>query len=82
MKLLGYFLLMSIPFFGDDRLGLCPGRPTTLDNREWAYCAGSKCMWGMFGYFFLSPIILFYLRAVKTKQTNQQKVFCLPLFVL
>ena len=32
-----------------------PGRPTILDNsRAKAYCACSRCGWGLFGYFFLS----------------------------
>ena len=42
---------------------LVPGRPTNLDNsRARAYCACSRCGWGLFGYFsllylfsFLSP---------------------------
>ena len=30
-----------------------PGRPTNLDNsRGKAYCACSRCRWGLFGYFF------------------------------
>ena len=29
------------------------GRPTNLDkNRAWAYCACSRCGWGLFGHFF------------------------------
>ena len=32
---------------------LAPGRPTTLDNsRARAYCAYSRCGWGLFGHFF------------------------------
>ena len=42
---------------------LVPGRPTTLDKcRARAYCACSRCGWGLFGHFslfyhssFLSP---------------------------
>ena len=42
---------------------LVPGRPTNLDNsRARAYCACSRCVWGLFGHFsliyhfsFLSP---------------------------
>ena len=31
-----------------------PGRPTTSeDSRERAYCACSRCGWGLFGHFFL-----------------------------
>ena len=30
-----------------------PGRPTNLDHsRARAYCACSRCGWGMFGHFF------------------------------
>ena len=30
-----------------------PGHPTDLDNcRARAYCACSRCGWGLFGYFF------------------------------
>ena len=30
-----------------------PGRPTNLDHsRAGAYCACSRCGWGMFGHFF------------------------------
>ena len=41
-----------------------PGRPTNLaDSRARAYCACSRCGWGLFfGHFFLSSIIsLFFL---------------------
>ena len=40
-----------------------PGRPTNLDfSRARAYCANSRCRWGLFGFFFLSSIIsLFFL---------------------
>ena len=40
-----------------------PGRPTNLDkSRARAYCACSRCGLGLFGHFFLSPIIsLFFL---------------------
>ena len=32
---------------------LASGRPTTLDNsRARAYCAYSRCGWGLFGHFF------------------------------
>ena len=39
------------------------GRPTTVDySRARAYCAGSRCGWGLFGHFFLLSIIsLFFL---------------------
>ena len=32
---------------------LVPARPTNLDNsRARAYCACSRCGWGLFGHFF------------------------------
>ena len=65
-----------------------PGRPTHLDcSRTRAYCACSRCGWGLFGHFFshLSLLHSFSLslgdgpikteilsqRAVKPKTTNQ-----------
>ena len=37
-----------------------PGRPTSLDNsRERAYCACSRCGWGLFGHFFSHLYFLF-----------------------
>ena len=41
-------------------LGKSPvtGRPTNLDySRTRAFCACSRCGWGLFGHFFLSSII-------------------------
>ena len=65
-----------------------PGCPTNLDySRARAYCACSRCGWGVFGHFFshLSLLFSFSLsledgpiwteilsqRAVKPKTTNQ-----------
>ena len=65
-----------------------PERPTNLDySRARAYCAYSRCEWGLFGYFFshLSFLSSFSLslgdgpmyteilsqRAIKPKATNQ-----------
>ena len=65
-----------------------PGRPANLDfSRARAYCACSRCGWGLFGHFFyhLSLLVSFSLslvdgpieteilsqRAVKHKTTNQ-----------
>ena len=32
---------------------LVPGRPTCLDySRARAYCANSRCGWGLFGHFY------------------------------
>ena len=70
-----------------------PGRPTSLaDSRARAYCACSRCGWGLFGHFFSHPSFLFSFslslgdgpiyteilsqRAVKPKTTNQPKKFC------
>ena len=37
-----------------------PGRPTNLDwSRARAYCAGSRCGWGLFGHFFSRLSFLF-----------------------
>ena len=39
-----------------------PGRPTSLDdNRARAYCACSRCGWGLFGHFSLSYLFSFLL---------------------
>ena len=35
-----------------------PGRPTNLDlSRARAFCACSRCGWGLFGHFCLSSIV-------------------------
>ena len=37
-----------------------PGRPTNLDySRARAYCACSRCGWGLFGHFFSHLSLLF-----------------------
>ena len=37
-----------------------PGRPTNLDDsRARAYCACSRCGWGLFGHFFSLLSLLF-----------------------
>ena len=37
-----------------------PGRPTNLDNsRARAYCACSRCGWGLFGHFYSQLSFLF-----------------------
>ena len=39
---------------------IAPGRPTILDNsRARAYCAYSRCRWGLFGRFFSRLSFLF-----------------------
>ena len=70
-----------------------PGRPTSLDDsRARAYCAYSRCGWGLFGHFYspLSFLSSFSLslgdgpiqteilsqRAVKPKTTNQPNDGC------
>ena len=69
-----------------------PGRPTNLDfSRARAYCACSRCEWGLFGHFFshLSLLFSFSLslgdgpilteilsqRAVKPKTTNRPSIY-------
>ena len=69
-----------------------PGRPTNSDYcRARAYCACSRCRWGLFGHFYshLSFLFSFSLslgdgpilteilsqRAVKPQTTNQPKAF-------
>ena len=38
-----------------------PGRPTNLDHsRARAYCACSRCGWGLFGHFFSHLSFLFF----------------------
>ena len=37
-----------------------PGRPANMDySRTRAYCASSRCGWGLFGYFYCSLSFLF-----------------------
>ena len=37
-----------------------PGRPTNLDySRARAYCACSRCGWGLFGHFFSRLSVFF-----------------------
>ena len=64
-----------------------PGRPTSLDkSRARAFCAYSRCGWGLFGLFSLVCLSLFFLplsgrrpdideilsqKAIKPKTTNQ-----------
>ena len=39
-----------------------PGRPTNLNkSRAGAYCTCSRCVWGLFGYFFSHLSFLFFL---------------------
>ena len=50
----------SLSGWSDGEKVLCkfsvPGRPTNLDNRRArAFCACSRCGWGLFGHFF-SPL--------------------------
>ena len=61
-------------------LGKLPvlGRPTNLDHRRArAYCAYSRCGWGLYGHFFSCLSFLsslsFSQRAIKPKTTNQLK---------
>ena len=47
--------------WGDGYLSV-PGRPVSLDNgRARAYCACSRCGWGLFGFFFVFFFVLFFV---------------------
>ena len=49
-----------------------PGRPTNLDySRARAYCASSRCGWGLFGLFFfhLSFLVSFFLSPGRVAQS-------------
>ena len=49
---------------------LVPGRPTNLDNsRARAYCACSRCGWGLFGHFF-SHLSFFFSFSLFRRQPN------------
>ena len=48
-----------------------PGRPTSLDkSRARAYCACSRCGWGLFGHFFLSSIISFFFSTLSGRRLD------------
>ena len=49
------------------------GRPTKLDNsRARAYCACSRCGWGLFanGHFFLSSVITLFLLPISGRRLD------------
>ena len=47
-----------------------PGRPTNFDYcRARAYCACSRCGWGLFGHFFSRPSFLSSQKEI-TSQTD------------
>ena len=56
---------------------MVPGRPTNLDkSRTRAYCACSRCGWGLFGHFFshlsfLNSFSLCLKGPLSPKTTNQ-----------
>ena len=58
-----------------------PGRPTNLDNsRARAYCACSRCGWGVVWTFFLSILSLLFLPlsvrcAMKTDPSRKKTTF-------
>ena len=55
---------LQASLWGDGYLSV-PGRPVSLDNgRARAYCACSRCGWGLF-VFFLSPIIFLSLLSLR-----------------
>ena len=58
-KLSGRHRLAPVPMYGWSVGAMVlgklpvPGRPTDLDHsRAGAYCACSRCGWGLFGHFF------------------------------
>ena len=55
-----------------------PGRPTNLDHsRAKAYCPCSGCGWGLFGRFFLSPIISLFLSPSLWETARYRLKYCL-----
>ena len=53
-----------------------PGRPTNLDHsRARTYCACSGC--GLFGHFFLSPIISLFLSPSLWETAQYRLKYCL-----
>ena len=55
-----------------------PGRPTNLDHsRARAFCACSGCGWGLFGHFFLSPIISHFLFPSLWETARYRLKYCL-----
>ena len=50
------------------------GRPTSLDDsRARAYCACSRCGWGLFGYFFSRLSFLFSFSAGASYNLNDSR---------
>ena len=48
-----------------------PGRPTNLDYRRVrAYCACSRCRWGLFGHFFLSSTTSLFFLPLSGRRPN------------
>ena len=48
-----------------------PGGPTNLDySRARAYCACSRCGWGLFGHFFLSSFISLLTLPISGRQPD------------
>ena len=59
---------------------LVPGHSTNLDNsRARAYCACSRCGWGLFGHFFSSSFFHFFLPLWETARYRLKYCFKGPL---
>ena len=54
------------------------GRPTNLDySMARAYCAYSRCEWGLFGHFFLSSIISLFFLPLSGEAARYRLKYCL-----
>ena len=53
-----------------------PGRPTNLDYSR-AYCACSRCGWGLFGHFFSHLSLLFFLSPSLWETARYRLKYCL-----
>ena len=50
---------------------LVPGRPTNLDySRAGAYCANSRCWWGLFGHFSSHLSLLFFFHPLSGRRPD------------
>ena len=55
-----------------------PGRPTNLGySRTRAYCAYSRCGWGLFGTFFLSSTTSLYFLSLSLGTARYRLKYCL-----
>ena len=55
-----------------------PGRPTNLDrSRARAYCACSRCGWGLSGHFFSRLAFPFFLSPSLWETARYRQKYCL-----